>query len=246
MKLASKNIHLGVHDSDPQFGSVIPPIYTSATFIFPNAKTGAKRFAGEEPGMIYSRWTNPTVSALEKRLAALENGEEAIATSSGMSAITLTLLHYLNQGDTILSHNVLYGGTFELISNILPRFGIKRKIVDFKDLNNIKSNLDKSVKLIYFESPTNPMMEILDIERITDIAKSHNITTVFDNTFAPPPIQYPLDLGIDICLHSLTKYINGHSDIIGGAIISKKKIISNIRSKSFIRWVRHSLPSAPI
>jgi methionine-gamma-lyase len=234
MKLASKNIHVGLHDSDPVYGSVIPPIYTSSTFIFPDAATGAKRFAGEQKGMIYSRFTNPTVEALEKRLAQLEECEAALATSSGMAAITLVFLNYLKKGDSIIAHKVLYGCTYELITKVLPRFGIKPVIVDFLDVKNIEKNIDKSTKMIYFESPTNPKMEILDIQKITTLAKKHAILTVFDNTFAPPPLQYPKKLGIDIIVHSLTKYINGHSDIIGGAVIGSKKQISDIWNETFI------------
>ncbi|MCJ7740593.1 aminotransferase class I/II-fold pyridoxal phosphate-dependent enzyme [Candidatus Microgenomates bacterium] len=234
MKLSSKNIHLAVHESDPVFGSVIPPIYTSSTFIFPTAREGAKRFAGVSHGMIYSRFTNPTVEALEVRLAALEEGEKAIVTSSGMSAISLTLLHLLKTGDTILAHKVLYGCTFSLITNLLTRFGIKVKMIDFRDINSIKNAIDPSVKVIYFESPTNPLLEIIDIKKIAALAKKNKILTVFDNTFAPPPCQYPIRLGMDVVVHSLTKYINGHSDVIGGAVIGSQKLISQMFSKSFI------------
>ncbi len=234
MKPSSKNIHLAVHESDPVFGSVIPPIYTSSTFIFPTAREGAKRFAGVSHGMIYSRFTNPTVEALEVRLAALEEGEKAIVTSSGMSAISLALLHLLKTGDTILAHKVLYGCTFSLITNLLTRFGIKVKMLDFRDLNAVKNDIDPTVKVIYFESPTNPLLEIIDIKKISALAKKNKILTVFDNTFAPPPCQYPIRLGIDVVVHSLTKYINGHSDVIGGAVIGGQKIISQMYSKSFI------------
>lgn len=194
MKLSSKNIHLAVHESDPIFGSVIPPIYTSSTFIFPTAREGAKRFAGVSHGMIYSRFTNPTVEALEVRLAALEEGEKAIVTSSGMSAISLSLLHLLKTGDTILAHKVLYGCTFSLITNLLTRFGIKVKMIDFRDINSIKNAIDPSVKVIYFESPTNPLLEIIDIKKIAALAKKNKILTVFDNTFAPPPANIPSGL----------------------------------------------------
>jgi methionine-gamma-lyase len=234
MKLATNNIHLGLKDIDPMFGSVMPPIYTTSTYVFPNAKEGAKRFAGKSKGMIYSRFTNPTVAVLEKRLAALEGGEMAIATASGMSAIALTLFHYLQSGDSVIAHKALYGGTCELLFHIMKRYGIKVHVVDFNNVEDVKKAIDKTTKIIYFESPTNPLLEVIDIRKITKLAKEKRILTVFDNTFAPPPLQYPLNLGIDIVVHSLTKYINGHSDLIGGAVIGSKKVVEPIFLKSFI------------
>ena len=235
MKLSTDNIHLGLKESDPIYGSVVPPIYLTSTYIFPSAKEGASRFAGKSKGVIYSRFTNPTVSNLEVRLAALEGGEMAIATASGMSAITLTLLHFLKTGDSIIAHRVLYGGTCELLFHIIEqRYGIKVKVVDFNDIVAVKKAIDKTTKVIYFESPPNPLMEIVDINKVTNLAKKHHIITVFDNTFAPPPLQYPLKLGIDIVIHSLTKYLGGHSDLIGGAVIGSKKLLQPLFTESFI------------
>lgn len=234
MRLSTKNIHVGTRESDPTFGSVVPPIYPSSTFTFPSVEEGARRFAGKSKGMIYSRLANPTVQALEKRLVALEEAEMAIATASGMAAITLTLLHFLKKGDSVISHRVVYGGTFEFLSSILPRYGIKVRFVDFNDISALKKSLDKTTKIIYFESPTNPLLEVIDIKKVTFLAKKHKVLTVFDNTFAPPPLQYPLKLGIDIVIHSLTKYLSGHSDLIGGAVIGSKKHLGDIFNKSFI------------
>lgn len=183
--------------------------------------------------MIYSRFTNPTVEALEQRLAAMEEGEQAIASCSGMAAICMTLLHFLKQGDTIISHPVIYGGAFEFLANIVPKFGIKTRFVDFTNIDKLEKSIDKSTKILYFESPTNPRMEIINISEITRLAKKHKIISIIDNTFAPPPVQYPINLGIDIVIHSLTKYIGGHSDLIGGVVIGSKKIISDIYSKSY-------------
>lgn len=233
MKLATKNIHVGVKYADPSFGSVMPPIYPTSTYIFPNASEGAARFAGKKEGMIYSRFTNPTVKALEMRLASLEESEKAIATASGMSAITLTLFHFLKKGDSIVAHKVLYGGTYELLANIIPKYGIDVRMIDLGSQQQLQKNVDKTTKIIYFESPTNPLMEIIDIRKITYFAKKHKILTVFDNTFAPPPIQYPLALGIDLVIHALTKYIGGHSDLIGGAVIGSKKLIDDIYFKTY-------------
>ena len=235
MKLSTKNIHLGLKESDAIFGSVVPPIYLSSAYVFPSAKEGALRFAGKSKGMIYSRFTNPTVSNLEVRLAALEEGGVAIATASGMSATALVLLHFLKTGDSIIASRVLYGGTYELIFHIIEkRFGIKVKTVDLHDIAAVKKAIDKTTKIIYFESPTNPLMEIFEIKKIAGLARKHGIITVFDNTFAPPPLQYPLKLGADIVIQSLTKYIGGHADLIGGAVIGSKKLLQPLFAESFI------------
>lgn len=234
MKISTKNIHIGVKEADPNFGSVVPPIYSTSTYVFPSAEEGALRFLGKSKGMIYSRFTNPTVLSLEKRIASLEEGEMAIAVSSGMAAISLTLLHFLNQGDSLITHKVLYGGTFEFLSKILPRFGIKVYFVDFNNISEIENFIDKTTKILYFESPTNPILEIIDIKAITNLAKKYNLLTVFDNTFAPPPIQFPLKMGVDIVIHSLTKYLSGHSDMIGGVIVGPKKLLRSIYFKSYI------------
>lgn len=233
MKKSTANIHLGLKQADPVYGSVNPPIYLSSTFTFPNSDVGARRFKGEEKGMIYSRLTNPTVMVLEERLAYLEEGERAIATSSGMAAIATTLLHLLNAGDQILAHRVLYGGTIELLTNILPKFGIKTTFVNFNNEKDLANKINPKFKIIYFESPTNPLMEVIDIERIVKLAKKNKVITVFDNTFSPL-IQKPLSLGVDIVVHSLTKYIAGHSDVIAGAIIGKKDLVEKIYSHSYI------------
>ena len=234
MRLSTKNIHLGIKEIDPTFGSVIAPIYPSSTFIFPSAEEGANRFSGKSKGMIYSRFTNPTVNLLEQRLANLEEGEMAIATSSGMAAIVITLFHLLKSGDEVIAHQTIYGGTSEFLANVLPRYQIKTNFVDFKKPEMIKKYISKKTKIIYFESPTNPLLEIIDVKKIVKIAKSHRLITVFDNTFSPPPLQTPLKMGIDIVIHSLTKYINGHSDIIGGAIIGKRKFLEQIFNKTYI------------
>jgi methionine-gamma-lyase len=184
--------------------------------------------------MVYSRFTNPTVAALQERLAALEGGEMALATASGMSAITLTFLHFLKSGDSIVAHPVLYGGTCEFLFHMARRYGIEVRSVDFQDPKKVEAAIDRTTKLIYFESPTNPLLEVIDIRKITRIAKKHKVISVFDNTFAPPPLQFPLKLGVDIVIHSLTKYIGGHSDLIGGAIIGSNKLMEPLFAHSYI------------
>ncbi|MCS7093291.1 MAG: aminotransferase class I/II-fold pyridoxal phosphate-dependent enzyme [Patescibacteria group bacterium] len=232
-KIKTKLIHLGLKKIDPVFGSVNPPIYLTTTYRFPDSQTGARRFKGDEEGMIYSRFTNPTLQVLEERLAALEEAEKAIVTASGMAAISMVLFHFLRPGDEIVAHRVLYGGTAYLLNEILPQFGIKTHLLNFKIPETISRVLSLRTKIIYLESPTNPMLEVIDIKKITKIAKANKILTVFDNTFAPL-IQKPISQGVDIVVHSLTKYIGGHSDFIGGAIVGQKSLIDEIYRHSFI------------
>lgn len=228
---ATKNIHAG---NKPEFpiGAINTPIYASSTYVFPSAKEGARRFTFAKEGTIYSRWGNPTVTALEKKLAALEQTDSAIAVASGMNAITSVFFHFLQAGDALLAHPTLYGGTYQFFANILPRFGIKTKFVDFNKPEALKKRINKQTKIIYFETPTNPLLEIIDIAAISKIGKKNNLLVVMDNTFAPPYLQYPLKQGVDLVVHSLTKYINGHSDIIGGAIIGRKRLVEAVRRQT--------------
>ncbi|MCX7996689.1 MAG: aminotransferase class I/II-fold pyridoxal phosphate-dependent enzyme [Patescibacteria group bacterium] len=225
MKPTTSAIHAGVHESDPHFGSVVPPIYPSSTFIFPNAQEGARRFAGESAGMIYSRLTNPTVSALETRIAAVEGAEMCITTASGMAAVTLPLFHFLKSGDRILAHKCLYGSSFDLVNRILPRYGIACDLIDFKDTKAVKDALKKNTKVLYFETPTNPMMEIIDMEAIAEIARNAGVISIVDATFGPAIMQEPFKAGIDVVVHSLTKYMGGHSDLIAGAVLGSTQLL---------------------
>jgi methionine-gamma-lyase len=233
MRLSTKSIHAGLKTADPTFGSVVPPIFPTSTFAVPDADEGSRRYKGESDGMVYSRFTNPTVRAFEERLAAIEEGEDALATSSGMAAISLTLMHYLKAGDTLLLHTSMYGATYHFALNILPRYGIQAKCVNFNDHAALEAALDDTVTALIFESPTNPTIELIDIERITTLARSRGILTIFDNSFAAPPLQYPLKHGIDIVCYSVTKALNGHSDVIAGAIVGAKDRIEPIRRGSF-------------
>jgi methionine-gamma-lyase len=228
---STKNIHIG---NEPEFpvGAINPPIYASSTFIFPSVKAGAKRFSLKEEGTIYSRWGNPTVTSLEKRLAALEGTETALAFSSGMNAITSIFFHILESGDEIVAHKALYGGTFHFLNKILPKFNVKTNFVDFKDLEKIEKAITNKTKAIYFETPTNPLMEIIDIKAVSFIGKKNKKLVIIDNTFAPPFIQSPAKLGVDVIVHSLTKYINGHSDLIGGALMGSENFMHNLKWKT--------------
>ncbi len=229
MKTTTSNIHTGVHEADPTYGSVVPPIYLSSTFIVPDAKTGAERFAGRDDGLIYARFSSPTVRSLETRLAKLEGTDAAIATCSGMAAITLTAFHFLKAGDSVIAHRVLYGGTYDLFSRIMPEYGIKVHLIDCSKPEEIEKHIDNTTKMIFFETPTNPLLEVIDIRAVVKVAKKHSILTVLDGSFAPAPFQKSIELGVDIVIHSLTKYISGHSDLIAGAIIGKKELLQPMR-----------------
>lgn len=221
-RLLSKVIHAG-SEPDPLFGGVSVPIYQSSTFAFRSAEHGASLFAGEEKGYIYTRLGNPTVEALEKCLAILENGRAALATATGMAAITTLLLALLDKDTHVISTAAVYGATRIVLEKELIRFGIRSTFVDTSDLKLIESNLRPETRLIFIETPANPTMILTDIEACADLAKKHGCFLVVDNTFATPILQNPLDLGADIVIHSLTKFINGHSDVVGGAIIFKEE-----------------------
>jgi methionine-gamma-lyase len=200
-------------------GAVSVPIYASSTFVFQNAEQGAARFAGKEKGYIYSRLGNPTVRALEESIAALEGGEDARATASGMAAITTATMAVVKNGDHILAGDALYGGTHKVFTDILKGYGVECTLVDTSDLTAVENAIKPNTKLIYIETPSNPMMKLTDMEAISTLAKEHNITTIADNTFMSPYLQRPLEHGIDVVVHSITKSLSGHSDVLGGAIV---------------------------
>lgn len=224
---STKAIHEG-HD-DNKHGTLATPIYQSSTFIFENADQGGRRFKLEEEGYIYTRLGNPTTKVLEDKLAALENGDGCIATSSGMGAITTVLWTVLQKGDHIISDNNLYGCTFAYFTHGLTKFGIEISLVDASNPENVRKAIKPNTKLIYCESPTNPSLKLVDIEAMAKIAKENNAYLMVDNTFATPYLTRPLDLGADIVIHSGTKYLNGHGDVICGFIITNKELLNDIR-----------------
>ena len=226
-KFATKAVHSGQH-IDPTTGSVVVPIYETSTFAFKNAEQGAARFAGSENGYIYSRLGNPTVRALEENIATLEGGEDARACASGMAAITTAVLSAARKGDHVVATDTLYGGTQKLFSEILPKLGIKFTFVDSSKTGNVESVIQENTKIIFIETPANPTLKLTDLKSISKIARHRKILTMADNTFMSPCFQQPLDLGIDIVIHSLTKYLSGHSNIVGGIIVSNKQFIASV------------------
>lgn len=221
-------IHAG-QEPEKLTGALSTPIYQTSTFCFETVEEGAAKFSGEIPGYKYSRGGNPTNEALEKKCAALEGGEAAVVTASGMGAIGSTMVGLLKQGDHVVSGDVLYGGTSVVMRTNLPQFGIDVTFVDTSKPEEVEKAINERTKVIYFETPTNPTMGLTDIKAIAEIAKRHNVKVVVDNTFAPPPIQYPIKLGADIVVHSVTKYLNGHGDVIGGVVVGSKEDINLIR-----------------
>lgn len=214
----TKLVHSG--EIKDEFGSAVTPIYQTSTFSFPNVTTGANRFLGKEPGYIYTRLSNPTIQALEDKIAALENGFGAVALASGMAAVTTAYISFLKQGDHMISSQAVYGPSRGVMESIFADFGIASTYVDTSKIENIIDAIQPNTKLLYLETPANPTMTITDLAEAVKLARMNNLITVVDNTFCSPYLQKPLDLGIDIVLHSLTKFINGHADVVGGALVA--------------------------
>jgi methionine-gamma-lyase len=227
---ATKAIHAG-NVKDTQYGALTMPIYQTSTFVFDNCEQGGNRFAGAEGGYIYSRLGNPTTTVLETKMAALECAEACVAFSSGMGAIASVIWSICKQGDHIVADKTLYGCTFALLSHGMPRYGVDVTFVDTSDVNSLKSALRKETTAVYIETPANPNMKIVDIRAVADAAHAHNpeIKVVCDNTFATPALQLPLKLGCDVVVHSATKYLNGHGDVIAGCACGKTEFMTQVR-----------------
>lgn len=219
MKFNTKVIHGGQHH-DPSTGAVMPPVYQTSTFV--QTSPGKPL----NPEYEYSRAANPTRTALEDALASIENGARGLAFSSGLAA-TDCLLRLFKAGDEIIAMDDLYGGTYRLFTRLYKDSGIKFHFVDMNDLEGFQALINENTKLVWVETPTNPLMKLADIAAIAEITKKHNILFAVDNTFATPYLQKPLDLGADIVMHSATKYLGGHSDVIAGALIIKDKALGD-------------------
>lgn len=216
MRFGTKVIHAGL-EADSATGAVMTPIYQTTTY--------KQVSPGNHKGFEYSRTSNPTRKALEDNLAALENGKFGLCFGSGLAAID-AVLKMLNSGDEVVSTNDLYGGSYRLFTKIFERFGIKFTFVPMNDTSAMEEAINENTKLLWVETPTNPMMNIIDIKAASEVAKKHQLMLVVDNTFATPYLQRPLDLGADIVMHSITKYIGGHSDVVMGALVCKDEKIA--------------------
>ena len=217
MKFNTKTIH-GNQQHDSATGAVMPPIYQTSTY--------AQTSPGKHKGYEYSRTANPTRTALENAFASIENGEFGLAFGSGLAAID-AVLKLLKPGDEVVSTNDLYGGSYRIFTKIFENFGIKFHFIGMKNAINIDKYITENTKLIWVETPTNPMMNIIDIETVSKVAKKHNVLLAVDNTFATPYLQQPLNLGADIVMHSATKYLGGHSDVVMGALVVKDKELAD-------------------
>jgi methionine-gamma-lyase len=226
---ATRQIHVG--KASDNNGALCAPIYQTSTFAFSSVEQGGHRFAGEENGYIYSRLGNPTQTMVEEKMASLENGEAGLATASGMGAIATALWSSLKSGDHLLADETLYGCTFALLTHGLTEFGVQVDMVDFSDIEAVRSSIRSNTKVVYFETPCNPNLKILDIQAIAEVAHGadHPIRVIVDNTFCSPYLQRPLDLGADAVVHSATKYLNGHGDVIAGIVVSDQEFITRCK-----------------
>jgi methionine-gamma-lyase len=220
-KFETKLIHSGAIKD--QFGAVVTPIYQSSTFSFEDANDGADKFAKRKPGYIYTRIGNPTIQDLEDAMADLENGYGGIAVASGMAAVNLIYMGFLKAGDHIVASEAVYGPSRVVLEKFYTQYNIESTFVDTSDPDEIKNAFKSNTTLLYIETPTNPTMVITDLEKAAKMAHKRGIVVAVDNTFSSPYLQKPLDLGCDIVLHSITKFINGHADVVGGVVVAKTK-----------------------
>lgn len=219
MHEATMCVHSGMKNYE--FGPIVPPIYQTSTFKFKNADHGARLFKGEEEGYIYTRMLNPTIEAMENAVAQLEGGTKAIGCSSGMSAVSLVFFSLLKKGDHVVCSNSIYSATATFLSQIIINFGIGVSFVDTSNLELVESAFRENTKLVFIETPGNPTLVVSDIRAISEMAHNRGIKVVVDNTFMSPIFQKPLSLGADIVLHSMTKFLNGHGDVVAGIVVLK-------------------------
>lgn len=219
------------HAYDPYagVGSLNPPLYLSSTYTFPTVEDGSARFTGEQPGYVYSRVGNPTTVLLEQRIANLEGGEAALATASGMGATTSLLWTLLQPGDEVIADKTLYGCTFGFLNHGLAKFGVKITHIDMTIPENLEHAINSRTKVVFFESPANPNMRLVDIAAISAIAHRHQAKVIVDNTYCTPYLQRPIALGADYVVHSATKYLGGHGDLIAGMIVGPKESLDQVR-----------------
>ena len=216
--LETKLIREGLNRS--QFGETSEPIYMTSSYVYDSPEQAEARFKGDEEGFIYSRYGNPTVQMFEDRLASIENADKCFATSTGMAAVFASLMCQLEKGDKVVSSRALFGSIYQILTKILPKYGIETVLVNGTDLNEWESAIDDKTKVVFFETPSNPTLEIIDIKNVCSLAKKFGAKVIIDNVFATPILQHPFELGVDIVVYSGTKHIDGQGRSLGGAIIS--------------------------
>ncbi len=225
---ATRAIHHGYDPFEHQ-GALNPPVFLTSTYAFDSVATGAARFAGTAEGYIYSRVGNPTVTVLEKRLADLEEGEAGLATSSGMGALTAVLWTLLSAGDEVVADRTLYGCTFGLLEHHMPKFGVTTRFVDLTDVAALDAAIGPKTRVVITETPSNPNMRVIDIAAVAAVCRAAGVTFVVDNTYCTPYLQRPLTLGADVVVHSATKYLGGHGDLLAGAVVASKELVDRFR-----------------
>lgn len=225
---ATRAIHLG-HDPMEHQGALTPPLHLTSTFAFDTVEQGGAMFAGQIPGHIYSRISNPTLDLLERRVASLEGAEAGLALASGMGAITSVLWTFLSPGDEIVTDTTLYGCTFAFMRHGLAKWGVTITHADLTDLDAVRAAMGPRTKLVYFETPANPNMRLVDIAGVASIARKAGAMVVVDNTYATPVLTRPVELGADIVVHSATKYMGGHGDLVGGIAVGRAEDIAQVR-----------------
>ncbi len=229
-KLDTQVAHAGTNP-DKTYGSVAPPIYQTSTFKFDSAEEGAKRFSGEDPGYIYTRLGNPTTATLQEAVATLEKGTDALATSSGMAAVSTIYMTFLEVGAHFICSEAVYGPSRVVMEKEFSRFGVEFDFVDTSNIKNVKNTIKPNTKLIFIETPANPTIKLTDIKACADIAHSNGAVLAVDNTFMSPILQNPFDFGADIVMHSMTKSINGHSDVVSGILVfNNQKLLMRTRN----------------
>ena len=225
---STKSVHAG-EKPDANTGAVATPIYETSVFAFSSTRELVEVVSKEKAGYIYTRWDNPTIRAAEKKTAELEDAEDAAVFSSGMAAITSTLLTIVSSGDHVVSTRDLYGGTLQFFRNILPKFGVEVSLAEATDFDEMASMVRKNTKVIYAETPTNPTLKIVDLSKIARLGKKKGLITVIDSTFASPFNMKPLQLGIDVVVHSATKYLGGHNDVTAGVVCGSEDFIKKLK-----------------
>ena len=234
MTTSSRNLQtVAIHsgeEPDPTTGALVPPLYLATTYHMGSTENGAALFSGEKDGYVYTRWANPTVTVLEKRVAALENGQAALATASGMAAITTALLANLKAGDHVVAAKAIYPSTYAVLDHDFSALGIETTFVDATDVENVADAVRAHTRVVYVESPGNPLLSLCDLQEIARIARDAGAVSICDNTFATPVNQRPLELGMDIVIHAATKYLCGHGDAVGGVIVGNQEFIERART----------------
>jgi methionine-gamma-lyase len=232
---STRAIHLGYEPASEK-GALTPPIFMTSTYAFESAEAGGEMFRGEKAGYIYGRTRNPTQALLEERMASLEGGEAGLALASGIGAISSLFWTIVQAGDEIVIDHTIYGSSFAFFTKGLTRFGVTVKLTDLTDPRTLESALTAKTKVVYFETPANPNLRVIDIARIAGIAHAAKALVVVDNTFASPALQRPIESGADVVVHSATKYLGGHGDLLGGVTVGPAELVNRVRGVG-LRWL---------